>query len=157
MMNPTNLALLIAELRFDEGVRYTPYNDTLGIRTVGVGHNLQVSPLPIGWSYPLTDDQVNQLLTADLQNVFTRLGVRLPWWTSLDDVRQRIICNMCFQLGVNGLMEFVNTLNFVEQGQYQQASAGMLVSAWAQQTPARAHRLATMMSTGVSTYPGEQS
>jgi len=156
-MDPINLSLLIAELRFDEGVRYTPYNDTLGVKTTGVGHNLQVSPLPYGWSYPLTDDQVNHLLTADLQNVFTRLGVRIPWWSSLDDVRQRVICNMCFQLGVNGLMGFTNTLEFVEQGDFQQASEGMLASQWATQTPARAQRLATMMSTGVSTYPGEQS
>jgi lysozyme len=34
-----NQALLEAELRRDEGVRYTIYADTMGIPTVGVGHN----------------------------------------------------------------------------------------------------------------------
>lgn len=155
-MDWNNLTLLIAELRFDEGVRYVPYNDTLGVKTVGVGHNLRASPLPPGWSYSLTDAQVNNLLTDDLKIVFTSLNRDLPWWLGLDDVRQRIICNMCFQLGIGDLLDFHNTLACVQQGKYQQASAEMLDSEWATQTPVRAHRLATMMSTGISTYPGEQ-
>jgi lysozyme len=156
MMDPSNLALLISELRLDEGVRYVPYNDTEGIPTVGVGHNLQASPLPDVWSYPLTDDEVNQLLTNDLQNVFTALNNNLQWWTDLSDVRQRVLCNMCFQMGIGGLLGFRNTLKAVQSGNYGQAATGMLNSEWADQTPSRAQRLAAMMSTGISTYPGEQ-
>jgi lysozyme len=157
MMDPSNLEMLISELRVDEGVRYAPYNDSLGIQTIGVGHNLQASPLPDVWSYPLTDDEVNQLLTDDLQTVFTALNNNLQWWTDLSDVRQRVLCNMCFQLGIGGLLGFRNTLIFIRQGQYSQAATGMLNSKWADQTPARAQRLAKMMSTGVSQYPGEQA
>lgn len=155
-MDPSNLALLITELRIDEGVRYEPYNDTRGILTVGVGHNLQVSPLPDVWSYPLTDVEVNQLLTEDLQGVFTSLNNNLQWWVDLTNVRQRVLCNMCFQLGVGGLLGFRNTLIAMRQGNYSSAANGMLNSQWADQTPARAHRLATMMATGISQYPQEQ-
>ena len=41
-----NDELLIAELRRDEGVRYSPYKDSKGILTVGVGHNIEASALP---------------------------------------------------------------------------------------------------------------
>jgi lysozyme len=147
-MNPENEAQLIVELKRDEGVRYTPYADTKGIPTVGVGHNLQASPLPPRWSYPLSDDLVDELLHGDLQNVYGDLNRALPWWTDLNDVRQRVICNMCFNLGMSKLAGFKNTLVAMRQGAYADAAAGMLNSAWAEQVGARAQRLAQMMRTG---------
>lgn len=147
-MNPDNEAQLVVELRRDEGVRYVPYADTKDIPTTGVGHNLQASPLPAGWTYPLTDDQVNQLLMSDLANVFSDLNRDLPWWTDLNDVRQRVIANMMFNLGSNKLLGFKNTLAAMRQGRYDDAAAGMLNSAWASQVGARAQRLAQMMRSG---------
>lgn len=144
-MNPDNEALLIQELRRDEGVRYSPYNDTMGIPTVGVGHNLRASPLPDGWSYPLTDDQVDQLLSGDLQTVYDDLTSNLPWWVNLSDVRQRVVCNMCFNLGITRLLGFRNTLAFMRQGKYDDAAAGMKNSAWYSQVGERAVRLCYMM------------
>lgn len=146
-MDSDNELILIQELRRDEGVRYEPYNDTKGIPTVGVGHNLAASPLP-GWTYPLTDSQVNWLLAADLQKVYTDLTNSLPWWLYLDDVRQRVIVNMCFNLGIGKLLGFVNTMAAVRKGQWSLAAQGMLNSAWASQVGDRAKRLAHMMETG---------
>lgn len=149
-MNPENEAALIDELRRDEGVRYVPYKDTATPPrdTVGVGHNLQAAPLPSGWTYPLTGGQVDELLRGDLQNVYGDLNRALPWWTDLNDVRQRVICNMCFNLGMSKLAGFKNTLASMRQGMYGDAAAGMLNSAWASQVGARAQRLAKMMRTG---------
>jgi lysozyme len=148
-MNPTILALLIAELRRDEGVKYVEYLDSKGIPTTGVGHNLQVSPLPAGWTYPLSDAQVNQLLTQDLANTFAQLNANLPWWQKLDAVRQRVIANMCFNMGIGTLLEFHNTLAAMQSGNYAAASSGMLASDWANEVGDRATRLAQAMKTGV--------
>lgn len=147
-MDESNEILLIGELRRDEGVRYVPYNDTMGIPTVGVGHNLKASPLPDVWSYPLTDDQVNSLLSQDLQAVYKDLTDNLPWWLFLDAVRQRVLANMCFNLGIGKLLTFQNTLGFVKNGQFDQAADGMANSVWAKQVGARAVRLENMMRTG---------
>lgn len=137
--------LLNAELRRDEGVRYSPYFDTVGVQTVGVGHNLKVKPLPAGWTYPLTDAQVNQLLAEDLKEVFEGLDFDLPWWRTLSYERQRVIANMAFNLGIDGLLGFKNTLAAMEQGRYADAVAGMLKSKWSGQVGERAVRLAHMM------------
>jgi len=147
-MDPANEAQLVQELRRDEGVRYVPYEDTMGIPTVGVGHNLRASPLPAGWAYPLTDDQVNALLDQDLQNVYHDLDRSLPWWTQLCNVRQRVLANLVFNMGINGVLTFRNTLAAVRQGRYADAKAGMLASKWATQVGARAIRLADMMEQG---------
>lgn len=149
-MDSDNEQLLIAELRRDEGVRYEPYKDTMGIDTVGVGHNMEAHPLPADWTFPLTDDQVNLLLSQDLQSVYADLTGNLPWWLYLDDVRQRVLCNMCFNLGINRLLGFRNTLGFVRQGKWDDAAQGMLNSAWATQVGERAQRLAAMMRTGAA-------
>jgi lysozyme len=148
-MDPTNLALLEAELRRDEGVRYVPYADTRGFQTCGVGHNMDASPLPAGWTFPLSDAQVDQLLAADLQIAFAALDKSLPWWRRMDPVRQRVISNMAFNLGITRLLGFHNTLLAMQRGSYAVAAAGMRASAWFHQVGDRALRLCQAMEAGV--------
>lgn len=144
-----NLDMLDAELRRDEGVRNTQYLDSRGIPTIGVGHNCLAIPIPVDWTQPLTDDQVNQLLNEDLTNVFMQLDGNLPWWRQLDEVRQRVIANMCFNLGIGKLLGFHNTLHVMQTGNYLDAAAGMAASAWATEVGNRATRLITAMKSGV--------
>lgn len=141
-----NDPLLIAELRRDEGVRYSPYKDTLGIDTVGVGHNLKA--MPLGLIYPLTDEEVNRILAVDLDEVFEGLNSRLPWWRDLSCARQRVLANMAFNMGIAGLMTFKNTLAAIKNEHYQIAADNMLQSKWAKQVGQRANRLAKMMVEG---------
>ncbi|MFD1558370.1 glycoside hydrolase family protein [Paraburkholderia silviterrae] len=148
-MDPDNLSLLDAELRRDEGVSATVYTDTQGNPTCGVGHNLNASPLPSGWSFPLTDAQINSLLNYDLSTTFAALNLHLPWWSSMDAVRQRVIANMCFNMGIGKLLGFHNTLGAMQAGNYAAAASGMLASLWAKQVGARATRLAQAMRTDV--------
>ncbi|WP_248322050.1 glycoside hydrolase family protein [Caballeronia sp. Sq4a] len=146
-----NLALFEAELRRDEGVRYLPYLDTASPprHTTGVGHNLEVSPLPAGWRFPLTDAQVTQLLERDISATLGKLDRALPWWRQMDEVRQRVLANMCFNMGLAGLLTFKNTLAAMQRGSYAVAAAGMKNSAWYGQVKQRAVRLCQAMETGV--------
>ncbi|MPW16893.1 lysozyme [Paraburkholderia sp. CNPSo 3157] len=151
------LSLLDAELRRDEGVRYVPYLDTADPpkRTVGVGHNMDVSPLPAGWAFPLADAQVNQLLDRDVSTTLAKLDKYLPWWRHMDEVRQRVIANMCFNLGIGnaalgtGLLGFKNTLAAMQRGSFGIAAAGMKASKWYAQVGLRGVRLCKAMETGV--------
>lgn len=146
-----NLDLLEAELRRDEGVNYVPYLDTADPpnQTCGVGHNMGTSPIPAGWKFPLTDAQVNDLLAHDLTVTFAALDLHLPWWRNLDEVRQRVVANCAFNMGINGLLGFHNALFAMQRGSYAVAAAGMLNSLWAKQVGDRAKRLASAMETGV--------
>lgn len=142
-----NDPLLVAELRRDEGVRYEPYFDVVGVKTVGVGHNLKAKPLVL--LYPIDDEMVNRILMLDIADVVEALDDKIPWWRELSEVRQRVLANMAFNLGVNGLLGFRNTLASVKDGRYDDAAKGMLESRWARQVGARATRLANMMQKGV--------
>lgn len=136
---------LIAELRRDEGVKRSAYQDSLGLWTIGVGRLVDARK-----GAGLSDDEINYLLANDIARVAAGLDAALPWWRTLDPVRQRVLQNMAFNMGVDGLAAFKNTLAAIKAHNWDQAAAGMLTSKWATQVPARAQRLAKMMRTGVA-------
>jgi lysozyme len=137
-------AELIRQLRADEGEFANVYQDSLGYWTIGVGR--LVDPAKKGGG--LRPDEIAYLLNNDVDNRIDQVSRKLPWFQNLDDARKAVLLNMAFQLGVDGLLKFKDTLRRVEEGQYALASEGMLQSLWAKQTPARAKRLAEQMRTG---------
>jgi lysozyme len=133
---------LVDDLKRDEGLRLDAYRDTRGVWTIGYGH-AGVAP---GTTWTL--DEADAQLAVDIAATAAELDERLPWWRGLDDVRQDVLCEMAFNLGVEGLLGFTGALRRIRAGDYAMASAQMLLSAWAGQVGARARRLAAMMKTG---------
>jgi lysozyme len=133
-------AALVRQLRLHEGERLKPYRCTAGKLTIGVGRNLE--------DRGITAEESAYLLLNDVRTMEQGLAKALPWFTQLDDVRQRVLLDMGFNLGTQGLLEFRRTLEAVRTGQYQQAAAMMLESRWAGQVGQRARRLSQMMATG---------
>ena len=149
---------LVTMLRNEEGVRYKPYKDSLGYWTIGVGHltdERKGGSLPayaaaeLSDSGRLSDETVNRLLEDDISLALEGLDMALPWAKSLDPVRYCVLVDMCFQMGLNGLLGFKNTLRYIENGNYEQAAINMGKSLWAKQTPNRAKRRIEEMRTGV--------
>lgn len=126
-----------AELVRDEGLSLRLYKDTVGKLTIGIGRNLD----DVG----ISKDEAYLMLDNDIQRTSDSLDKNLPWWKTLDEVRQRVILNMAFNMGINSLLGFKNTLAAIQAGRYNDAADGMLDSKWAQQTGQRAQRLADMM------------
>lgn len=144
-----DMKLLEKELRRDEGVRREAYLDTEGHWTVGIGYNLDVHPLPNGVTLPLSDEEISILFEISIKDVVKGLDSYLPWWTTVGEVRQRVLANMVFNLGIHGLLGFKNTLKNIHSGNYAAAADGMLKSKWAAQVGQRAIRLSKAMRTGV--------
>jgi lysozyme len=68
-----------------------------------------------------------------------------PW---LDPVRQAVLEDMAYNLGVNGLLKFRTMLTALGKWDYAGAVAGMKKSKWWTQVGPRSKRLAKMMLTG---------
>ncbi|MBB3256844.1 lysozyme [Paraburkholderia bannensis] len=143
------LTLLYTELRRDEGVRTVPYKDTTGNLTVGVGHNLTASPLPAGWTYPLSQAQITQLLITDVANTIAQLNASAKWWGTLCEVRQRVVANMAFNLGITKFLGFEKAISAMKEGAWDVAADEMQNSLWFKQVGDRAVRLCQAMRTGV--------
>lgn len=131
------------QLRGDESAKRSAYQDHLGYWTIGIGRLIDARK-----GGGLSEDEMDYLLANDVKRRETELDKRLSWWRQLDDARQGVLINMAFQLGVDGLLGFKNTLDLIKSGRYDAAAAGMMNSKWAVQTPNRASRLAKQMRTG---------
>lgn len=131
---------LAAGLRLDEGVRRFPYTDTVGKLSIGVGRNLT--------DRGLSDDEITYLLQNDINLVIDDLNRALPWWVELSPVRQRVMANMCFNLGISRLKGFTRMLAAMRRKDFAAAAAEMRGSKWAEQVGARAERLARLMEAG---------
>ena len=145
------------ELIADEGIRLKPYICPAGFLTTGVGHNLDANPLTPdqraiighdGRKAPITIQQAMVILDNDIDLTVSAITKALPWFSALDGVRQRVLVNMAFNLGVDGLLKFKNTLKLIQYGHYAEASLAMLQSLWARQVGARAKRLSKLMEKG---------
>lgn len=132
---------LRAQLVRHEGLRLKPYRDTVGKLTLGIGRNLDDVGISESEAYVLVDN--------DITRVKRGLVEAYPgWFPLLDGVRQAVLVNMGFNLGLAGLAGFKQTLAAVARGDYAAASRGMLASKWARQTGSRATELAAQMRTG---------
>jgi lysozyme len=122
---------------FHEGCRLTVYKDTVGVETIGYGRNLRVG---------LTEAEARFLLHNDLQRVQEQLYTTLPWVSQLSEVRQMVLQDMAYNLGLRGLLGFKQTLELIRTGRYTEASKAMLKSKWSKQVGQRARRLSKMMA-----------
>lgn len=134
-----NLTKLTAQLIKHEGLKLKPYMDTVGKVTIGVGHNLT----DVG----LTQDQALYILSGDISQVVQFLTSNCPWFISLDDVRQRAITDLAFDVR-DKLLQFTHMVAAIEAKDWPTASAELLNSTFAKETGQRAHDLAQMLQTG---------
>lgn len=134
------LRKLTEELVRDEGEVLHAYQDSEGYWTIGVG--ILIDPRRGGG---ITREESRYLLANRIAEKMAELDKALPWWRSLSPNRQRVLLNMAFNLGLEGLLGFNNTLAAMKRGDYEAAALGMLRSKWHQQVGARARRLAAIM------------
>jgi lysozyme len=139
-MNPTNFMALREQVKTDEGLRLKPYVDTVGKITIGYGRNLS----DVG----ISDAEAAALLDHDLETTVARLTLVHPDVLNLDPVRQIVLANMAFNMGVSALGTFHRMWDAIDRGNWTEASAAMLDSTWARQVGARATRLAAAMKSG---------
>ena len=146
----TNKDQLGKELIMDEGYKTETYEDHLGFLTLGVGHLvLDTDPeinKPVGT--PVSEERIKQCLSDDIDNVCDELDRNMPWWKNLDDNRQRVLANMCFNLGYPRLNNFKKFLAALQTGNWEEAAEEMIDSKWAVQVGDRAKRLAERMEKG---------
>ena len=122
----------------DEGIRLKPYKCTAGKTTIGIGRNLD----DVG----ISQVEAEYLLDNDIAKVKRQLSDALPWVANRNLNIERALSNMCFQLGIGGLLKFKKMLACLEEGDYAGARKEALDSEWARQTPERAKRVVELFS-----------
>lgn len=153
-----NMPRLRQQLILGEALMLSPYRCPAGKLTIGVGRNLDANPLSPaeikvighnGRGKPITKQQALYLLDNDIALTIRALDLSIGWWRSLDEVRQRVLIDMAFNLGLAGLLKFKHFLAALQQHLYGRAAAEMKSSLWYEQTGTRGTRLFGMMESGM--------
>jgi len=138
------MSRLLQSVKKHEGYRNKVYLDTLGKRTVGVGHLCVEDFWEDNKEYE--EKFLMTILKHDLQTAIKGADRVLVECPVLDDLAEEIIIEMVFQLGETGVSKFKNMLKALKVPDYQTAAIEMLDSKWAKQTPERAAGMSSEMA-----------
>ena len=139
-MSPDARQKIKSLLVHHEGIKLFPYTDTTGNLSIGCGRSLSTRGI--------TQIEAFYLLDDDIQYFLDKLNHFLPFFTKMSENRQVALVDMCFNLGVQGFLNFRNMILALESGDYERAAREMLDSKWAEQTGERATTLANIIRTG---------
>ena len=152
---------LIEKLIVAEGLRLQVYKDTLGIDTIGIGRNLEdrgitkeelddldIPTIEHVYEYGITEADAVYLATNDVQIVEEELVRAHPCVDKLDSVRQLVLMDMAFNMGVPRLCKFKKMWNAIHNEDFINAAKEMLDSRWANQVKSRSTKLANAMHNG---------
>lgn len=141
------------QLMAHEGLRLKPYRCTAGKLTIGVGRNIE--------DRGVSSSEAMYMLDNDIEIAIKELTANEPVFETLDDVRQRVLVDMHFNMGYARLKAFKNFWAALGRRDYKTAAFEMLnnkkadgtvtPSKWALDVKGRAITLATMMESGRDT------
>ena len=155
-----NKSILIQKLINHEGLVLQVYQDTLGIDTIGIGRNLEDRgitdeeledmgiTLDHVYQYGITEADAILLAENDVQIVEDELLRAHPCVDRLDAVRQLVLIDMAFNMGVPRLCKFKKMWAAIHDEDFTTASKEMLDSRWANQVKSRSTKLAHAMYSG---------
>ncbi len=126
---------LIEQIKHDEGFVGNPYDDSLGIPTIGYGTKL-----------PLDEKEASMLLEKRLMDVVYEIENNVDFFSDLPKEAQDIILNMAYNMGVPRLMKFKKMWKALSERDYREASKEMVDSRWYNQVGQRANELVLKMS-----------
>ena len=122
-----------------EELKQFAYVDTTGHLTIGIGRCLSTRGISVNEALYLCDDDI--LYFSD------KLNYLIGCYNLLSDVRKIVLIDICFNVGVNGLLNFKDMLAALEINDFEKAADEILNSKAAEQCPERYHQLANIMRT----------
>lgn len=132
-MNRTKIQQMLIN---EEGFELKPYHCTADKLTIGVGRNLDDRGISEATAY--------QMLNEDIDICIAELELHLPNFNSYPENVQHTLIDLCFNMGINRLLQFKQTLKYIDEGlqsgNYTKAAVELLNSNYAKQLPARSKR-----------------
>ena len=136
---------LLKELEQEEGYRDILYDDKTG-KKLKSGDTILGNPtVGIGWNVSgksLSLDRARIILSWFVLDAYQELVKALPWVTDHGSDVQLALVDLCFNMGIDKLLTFKNTLSLIRQRKYKEAADALDKSLWAKQVgPTRSHNV----------------
>jgi len=134
-----DMVRLRATITRHEGSRLQMYQDSLGIWTIGVGHNIQEKGI--------SPKVMELMLDEDLEEAISELKRSVSFFSKMPQQVQEALVNLSFNMGIPRLMQFKKTLALLREGDFESAADELLDSRYAEQVGRRALEIADMIRT----------
>ena len=126
-------------IKFHEGLRLKPYQDTVNKTTIGFGRNIEDNGI--------SREEAEFLFENDFARCERELSP-YPWYVNQQECVKAALLNMCFNLGISRLLGFRKMIMALVAKDYTTAALEALDSKWAEQVPNRAKDVAMMIREG---------
>lgn len=126
-------------IKNDEGYNSHPYTDTTGHLTIAYGRNLT--------NVGVSADESELMFNNDYNKCVSNLE-KYDWFKTQNFLVKCALINMCFNLGINGLLKFKKMILFLELHDYKKAADEALKSKWANQVGNRANEVVELIRRG---------
>jgi len=123
-------------IKRDEGYDNKPYIDTVGKLTIGYGRNIQDNGI--------SHDEAELMFENDMIRTEKDL-LGCIWYVNAPQNIKDALFNMCFNIGLNSLLEFDEMIEAIISKDYTKAAIEALDSKWAKQVGERAKVIALMI------------
>ena len=130
------------ELIEDEGNKPAPYKDTVGKLTIGIGHNLS--------DLGLSPAAIEFIFKEDVARYCRDLDNNIPWWRLMPQRQQRVMLNLCFNLGWGRLSQFRLFLAAMQNARWAAAAGELVNSRWFGQVGLRGPRMIKRLTAPVA-------
>ena len=127
-----------------EDLKLQMYKDSVGKWTIGVGRNIQ--------DKGISHDEAMHMLGNDIDEALDDAMVLFSVFPELDDVRQRVVVDMAFNMGRTKLKHFRRMIAAVQAMDFPKAADEMVDSLWYRQVGIRGVTLERMMRTGSDSF-----
>ena len=139
-----------ADIKRHEGEVLKIYEDSLGYKTLGIGHLCQPQDPEYTWEVgtPVTQEVVDLYFTDDFNKHYqeaAHIYGSIPSFNRLPTTIQHVLVNMCFNLGGTRLSKFKNMLKACKEGDWKQMAVEMEDSRWFNQVGGRSRELQLMV------------
>lgn len=114
-------------LLLNEGSEEFVYQDSLGYYTIGIGRCIDRRK---GKGLSLSEQLY--LLDNDIENCKRDLNP-FVWYQNLDDIRKCVMIELCFNLGLHGLLSFKRMIAALNEKNYLRAISELKDSKWSTQ------------------------
>jgi lysozyme len=130
-----------------EGIKTRPYQDSLGLWTVGVGHLIgNGKSLPADMNREFSKDEVMAMFEKDFAHHY-KIAQNTPGWDKANETAKGAMIDLAFNMG-QWWNKFPNTAKALASGDWAGAAAGLRDSKWASQVKGRASTITGMIEQG---------
>ena len=131
-----------------EGKKLKPYQDSLGLWTVGVGHLIgDGKTLPADMNRQFSEEEVDAMFAEDYKH-HKSAAMKIPGYNNLNESGQAALIDLTFNMGPAWYKKWPNFTKSLEEGDIEGAAKNLEQSKWYSQVGNRAPEIVGLLKKG---------